>query len=129
VVADRAALAKDVQGKARVDDRRAISAIVHLDQERVSVVRLPAGIGTDDNDLQPLRALGGTRCPGVAVPRTCRAWSFDRDADDCSTRVKAHHSASGAKSGNRGQAIAHTASAIRKSKEPQMLRAVFLPSC
>ena len=60
-------LPQDVRGKARVDDRRVISGIVHVIKSGCRWSRLPAGIRPADNDLQSLRALGGTRGVGAAV--------------------------------------------------------------
>lgn len=54
------------------------------------MVRLSAGVRPANNDLQSLRALGGTRCVGTTVPRACRAWPIDRNADD---RLDARQSA------------------------------------
>jgi transposase len=46
------------------------------------VVRLPAGIRSADDDLQPFRALGGAGRLGTAVPRACRARPIYPDPDD-----------------------------------------------
>ena len=46
------------------------------------MVRLSTGIRTADDDLQSLRALGGTRCVGTAVPRACRTGPINPDTDD-----------------------------------------------
>ena len=43
-------LPRDVRGVERVDDRRVISGIVHV-QERMPLVRLPARIWPADNHL------------------------------------------------------------------------------
>ena len=69
------------------------------------MVRLPAGIRPTDDDLQSLRALGGTWCLGAAVSRTRCAGPIDRDADD---RLHARQSAPlglGRKKGEQTQAI------------------------
>ena len=60
-------LPQDVRGKARVDDRRVISGIVHVIKSGCRWVRLSARIRPADNDLQSLRALGGTRRLGAAI--------------------------------------------------------------
>ena len=44
-------LPTDVRGVERVDDRRVISGIVHVLEERLSLVRLPARVWPSDNDL------------------------------------------------------------------------------
>src|SRR5476649_357602 len=69
------------------------------------MVRLPTGVRPADDDLQSLRALGRARRVGTAVPRACRSWSIDRDADD---RLDAHQGAPlsfGRKRGEQKQAI------------------------
>jgi transposase len=69
------------------------------------VVRLPAGIRPADYNLQPFCALGGTRGVGAVVPRTRRARSIDRDADDrCHPRQGAPLGL-GRKKGEQSQAI------------------------
>jgi len=69
------------------------------------MVRLPAGIWATDDNLQSLRALGGTWRLGTAVPRTCRTWPINTYADD---RLDARQGASlglGRKKGEQKQAI------------------------
>jgi len=51
-------------------------------QERLPVVRLPAGIRPPYDHLQSLRALGGAWCLGKAVSRTRWTRSINRHADD-----------------------------------------------
>jgi transposase len=66
---------------------------------------LPTGIRSTDDDLQSLCTLGGTRCVGAAVPRTCRARTINRYADD---RLHARQGAPlgfGRKKGEQNQAI------------------------
>jgi transposase len=81
-------LPTDVRGVERVDDRRVISAIVHV---------LKSGcrwcdwsLWSSDNDLQPLCAPGATRRLGKPVPRACRERTIHRHADD---RLHARESA------------------------------------
>ena len=74
-------------------------------QERLPVVRLPAGVRPADDDLQSLRALGGAWRVGATVPRACRARPIVRDADD---RLDSHQGAPlglGRKKGEQKQAI------------------------
>lgn len=69
------------------------------------MVRLPAGVRPGDDNLQSLRPLGGARRVGTTVPRACRSWPIDRDADD---RYHAHQGAPlglGRKRGEQKQAI------------------------
>jgi transposase len=66
---------------------------------------LSAGVWSADDDLQSLRALGGTRCLGTAVPETRRTRSISGYADD---RLDARQGASlgvGRKKGEQTQAI------------------------
>jgi hypothetical protein len=49
--ADQPRLPRDVRGVERVDDRPAISGIVHVLKERLSLVRLPARVWSSDDDL------------------------------------------------------------------------------
>jgi hypothetical protein len=51
-------------------------------EERLPVVRLPAGVRSPYDDLQSLCAVGPPRRVGEAVPRTRPARSVGRDADD-----------------------------------------------
>jgi transposase len=44
-------LPTDVRGVARVDDRRVISGIVQVLKKRLSLVRLPGGLWSADDDL------------------------------------------------------------------------------
>src|SRR5271155_4615065 len=74
-------------------------------QERLAVVRLPAGIRPTDADLQSLRTLGGAWRMGTAVPRACQTRPIGRGADD---RLDAHQGTPlgfGRKKGERSQAI------------------------
>jgi len=74
-------------------------------EERLPVVRLPAGIRSGDDDLQSLCALGGTRRVGTAVPRACYTRPSDRNTDD---RLHSHQSSPlglGRKRGEQNQAI------------------------
>jgi transposase len=69
------------------------------------MVRLPAGIWPDDDDLQSLCALGGARRLGTAVPCTCGTRTIERNADD---RLHPRQGASlglGRKKGEQNQAI------------------------
>ena len=66
---------------------------------------MPAGVRPPHDDLQSLCAVGSPRCVGEAVPRTRRARSIGRDADD---RLDTHQGAPlgiGRKRGEQKQAI------------------------
>ena len=123
-------LPSDVRGKARVDDRRVISGILHV---------LKSGCRWKD-------------CPPEFGPHTTIYNRFARWAERGvwerlfrefaqrgrstatqmidSTHVKAHRSASGAKKGgSRNRRLAaHEVGAIRRSTHWQMLKAIFFPS-
>ena len=69
------------------------------------MVRLPTGVRSLDDDLQSLRALGGTRRVGTAVPRTRRTRPIHPYPDD---RLDAHQGTPlgiGRKKGEHKQAI------------------------
>jgi hypothetical protein len=70
-------LPTDVRGKARVDDRRVISGILHVLKSGLS-----ARVRPSDNDLQSLRALGETRSVGKDVRRIVTPGPLVRDAND-----------------------------------------------
>ena len=69
------------------------------------MVRLSAGVRSADDDLQSLRALGGTRRLGTAVPQACCTEPINPDTDD---RLDAYQGAPlgvGRKRGEQNQAI------------------------
>jgi transposase len=69
------------------------------------VVRLSAGIRSADDDLQSLRALGGTRRLGAIVPRACGTWTIRRHADDRRHARQGPPLGLGRKKGEQNQAI------------------------
>jgi transposase len=69
------------------------------------VERLPAGIRPADDDLQSLRALGGTRGVGAAVPRACGPRPIDRNTDDRLDAYQGTPFGIGRKKGEHKQAI------------------------
>jgi transposase len=74
-------------------------------EERLPLVRLPAGIRAFYNNLQSLRTLGGTWRLGAVVPRIVGGWAINTYADD---RLHSHQGASlgiGRKKGEQKQAI------------------------
>ena len=123
-------LPTDVRGKARV--RRPAGHQRHLAciEERLPMVRLPAGVRPSETIYNRFvrwakRGVWERLFRELAAPGT-----IDLDADDHSTHIKAHRSASGGKGGSRNRRLAaHVAGAIRKSTQSQMLEAVFFPSC
>ena len=98
-------LPTDVRGKDRAERSTSDQRHSSCAEERLPVVRLPAGVRPGDDNLQSLRPLGGARRVGTTVPRACRSWPIDRDADD---RYHAHQGAPlglGRKRGEQKQAI------------------------
>jgi len=122
-------LPTDVRGKARVDDRRVISGIVHVIKSGCRWCDCPLEYGpytTIYNRFVRWAERGvWERLFRVLADR---GRSTEVQMID-STHVKAHRSASGGKRGNRRKRLdAHAAGAIRKSTQSQMLEAVFFPS-
>src|SRR5665213_3086747 len=123
-------LPTDVRGKARVDDRRVISGILHVLKSGCRWCDCPPEYGpsmTIYNRFvrwaergiweQLFRELAGRG-------RSTHTQMID------STHVKAHRSASGAKRGNLSRrSVARAAGVTRKSMQSQMLKAAFFPSC
>jgi len=123
-------LPTDVRGKARVDDRRVISGIVHVIKSGCRWCDCPPEYGpytTIYNRFVRWAERGvWERLFRVLADR---GRSTEVQMID-STHVKAHRSAAGGKRGNRRKRLdAHAAGAIRKSMQSQMLEAVFFPSC
>ena len=123
-------LPKDVRGKARVDDRRVISGIVHVIKSGCRWCDCPPEYGPPTTIYNRFvrwaqRGVWERLFRELAAPgRSTETQMID------ATHVKAHRSASGAKRGNRAKLLdARAAAAIRKSTQSQMLRAVFFPSC
>ena len=123
-------LPKDVRVKARVDDRRVISGIVHVIKSGCRWCDCPPEYGPPTTIYNRFvrwaeRGIWERLFRELAAHgRSTETQMID------ATHVKAHRSASGAKRGNRTKLLdAHVAGAIRKSMQSQMLRAVLLPSC
>ena len=123
-------LPKDVRGKARVDDRRVISGIVHVIKSGCRWCDCPPEYGPPTTIYNRfVRWAERGVWERLFRELAARGRSTETQMIDA-THVKADRSASGAKRGNRTRLLdAHAAGAIRKSTQSQMLRAVFLPSC
>ena len=123
-------LPQDVRGKARVDDRRVISGIVHVIKSGCRWCDCPPEYGPPTTIYNRF-VRWAERGVWERLFRKLAAGGRSTETQMIdATHVKAHRSASGAKRGNRTRLLdAHAASAIRKSTQLQMLRAVFLPSC
>jgi transposase len=123
-------LPMDVRGKARVDDRRVISGILHVLKVGCRWCDCPPEYGpytTIYNRFTRWAERGVWE--GLFRELADRGRSGDLQMID-STHSKAHRSASGGKGGSGSRLLgARAADAIRKSTHLQMLRAVFFPSC
>ena len=123
-------LPKDVRGKARVDDRRVISGIVHVIKSGCRWCDCPSEFGPPTTIYNRfVRWAQRGVWERLFRELAARGRSTETQMIDA-THVKAHRSASGAKRGNRAKLLdARVAGATRKSTQSQMLRAVFFPSC
>jgi transposase len=123
-------LPKDVRGKARVDDRRVISGIVHVIKSGCRWCDCPPEYGPPTTIYNRfVRWAQRGVWEQLFRELAARGRSTETQMIDA-THVKAHRSASGAKRGNRAKLLdARAAGAIQKSTQSQMLRAVFFPSC
>ena len=122
-------LPTDVRGKARVDDRRVISGIMHVIKSGCRWCDCPPEYGPSTTIYNRF-VRWAERGVWERLFRVLadRGRSTEVQMID-STHVKAHRSAAGGKRGNRRKRLdAHAAGAIRKSMQSQMLRAVFFPS-
>jgi len=91
-------LPSDTRGKPRVDDRRAISGIVHVLR---SVGRCTGSLWPAQDALQPVRALGSQGRVGARVFRAlARAGGPPAEPLLDSSHAKAHRSAGGGKGGS-----------------------------
>jgi len=123
-------LPKDVRGKARVDDRRVISGILHVIKSGCRWCDCPPDYGpptTIYNRFVRWAERGIWERLFRELAR--RGRSMDIQMID-STHIKAHRSASGGKGGSKiRRSAARAVDATRKSMQSQMLKAVFFPSC
>src|ERR1700761_4153276 len=123
-------LPSDVRGKARADDRRVISGILHVLKSGCRWKDCPPEYGPPTTVYNRfVRWAERGVWERLFRELAGRGRSTDIQMID-STHIKAHRSASGAKRGNRRKRLdARAAGATRKSMQSQMLKAVFLPSC
>ena len=123
-------LPTDVRGKARVDDRRVISGILHVLKTGCRWVDCPPEYGphtTIYNRFVRWAKRGVWERLFHELAQRGRA--HETQMID-STHVKAHRSASGGKGGSKiRQSGARVADATRRSMQSQMLRAAFCPCC
>ena len=123
-------LPTDVRGKARTDDRRIISGILHVLKSGCRWKDCPPEYGPPTTVYNRF-VRWAERGVWERLFRTLagRSRSDETQMID-STHIKAHRSASGGKGGSRNRrSAARAAVATRKSTQSQMLRAVFFPSC
>jgi transposase len=123
-------LPTDVRGKARVDDRRVISGIVHVIKSGCRWCDCPPEYGPPTTIYNRfVRWAQRGVWERLFRELAARGRSTEIQMIDA-THIKAHRSASGAKRGSRAKLLdARAAGAIRKSTQSQMLRAVFFPYC
>jgi len=123
-------LPTDVRGKARVDDRRVISGILHVIKSGCRWCDCPPEYGPSMTIYNRfVRWAERGVWERLFRELAARGRSGDIQMID-STHVKAHRSASGAKRGSIGRrSAALAAGATRKSTQSQMLKAVFFASC
>jgi len=122
-------LPTDVRGKARQDDRRVISGILHVLKSGCRWCDCPPEYGPATTIYNRF-ARWAERGVWEKLFRELadRGRSTETQMID-STHIKAHRSASGGKGGSRDRrSVARVAGAIRKSTQLQMLKAVFFPS-
>ena len=121
-------LPTDVRGKARVDDRRVISGILHVLKSGCRWCDCPPEYGPSTTIYNRFvrwarRGVWETLFRDLAE----RGRSTDIQMID-STHVKAHRSASGGKGGSKNRRLAALAAgATQRSTQSQMLKAVFFP--
>ena len=122
-------LPKDVRGKARVDDRRVISGILHVLKSGCRWCDCPPEYGPPTTVYNRF-VRWAERGVWERLFRELAAFGRSTHVQMIdSTHVKAHRSASGAKRGSRSRRlVAREAAATRKSTQLQMLKAVFFPS-
>jgi transposase len=122
-------LPSDVRGKARVDDRRVISGILHVIKSGCRWCDCPPEYGPSTTIYNRfVRWAERGVWERLFRELVGRGRSTNVQMID-STHVKAHRSASGAKRGNRVKLLdARAAGATRKSPQSRRLKAVFFPS-
>ncbi|GBQ42111.1 transposase [Acidocella aminolytica 101 = DSM 11237] len=122
-------LPTDVRGKARVDDRKVLSGILHVLKSGCRWCDCPPEYGPPTTIYNRFvrwaeRGVWERLFQNLAK----RGRSTDTQMID-STHIKAHRSASGGKGGSKNRRlVGHAAAATRKSMQSQMLKDVFFPS-
>lgn len=122
-------LPTDVRGKARVDDRKVLSGILHVLKSGCRWCDCPPDYGPPTTIYNRFvrwaeRGVWERLFQNLAK----RGRSADTQMID-STHIKAHRSASGGKGGSKTRRlVGHAAAATRKSMQSQMLKDVFFPS-
>ncbi|GBQ32710.1 Transposase [Acidocella aminolytica 101 = DSM 11237] len=122
-------LPTDVRGKARVDDRKVLSGILHVLKSGCRWCDCPPDYGPPTTIYNRFvrwaeRGVWERLFQNLAK----RGRSTGTQMID-STHIKAHRSASGGKGGSKNRRlVGHAAAATRKSMQSQMLKDVFFPS-
>src|SRR6185437_3153268 len=121
-------LPKDVRGKARVDDRRVISGIVHVIKSGCRSCDCPPEYGAPTTIYNRfVRWAERGIWENLFRELAGNGRSTDTQMID-STHVKAHRSAAGGKGGRRSRLLAaRAAGATRRSTHLQMLKVAFSP--
>jgi transposase len=123
-------LPRDVRGKARVDDRRVVSGILHVLKSGCRWCDCPPEYGPPTTIYNRFVRWAERGVWETLFHELSTAKGSPQMQMIDSTHVKAHRSASGAKGGKRARLSAvRVEGATRKSTQLQMLKAVFFPSC
>lgn len=118
----------DVRGKERVDDRRVISAILHLLKSGCRWKDCPPEYGPYTMVYNRFARWAERR--GEVVQGACPARSVDGDANDRqhACQIPTARRWAPERGGRNRRLAAHEEGAIRRSTHWQMLRAIFFPS-
>jgi len=123
-------LPADVRGKARVDDRRVISGIVHVLKSGCRWCDCPPEYGPPTTIYNRfVRWAERGIWENLFLALAGKGRSAGMQMID-STHIKAHRSAAGGKGGSKARRLAaQEEGATRRSTHSQMLRDACLPSC
>jgi transposase len=123
-------LPADVRGKARVDDRRVISGIVHVLKSGCRWCDCPPEYGPPTTVYNRfVRWAERGVWENLVLALAGKGRSMDMQMID-STHIKAHRSAAGGKGGSKSRRLAaREEGATRRFTHSQMLKDAFLPSC
>ena len=121
-------LPTDVRGKARVDDRKVLSGILHVLKSGCRWVDCPPEYGPHTTIYNRFTRWAERGVWERLFEELARRGRSTATQMIDSTHVKAHRSASGGKGGSKiRRLVGREAGAIRKSMQLQMLKDVFFP--